>query len=93
MAQGSEGPDSPTVAWWWTSSPPRPPTAATASGSRGPGTAHGSTSSGSGGTGWLALVTAERLASYGAVGIPVVNPATSEHQELLTAPILSGAVR
>ncbi len=42
---------------------------------------------------WLAPVTVEPLARYGAVGIPVVNPPTSERQDLLTAPILSEAVR
>lgn len=45
------------------------------------------------GTGWLTLATAEPLASYDAVGITVVNPNTSERQDLLTAPILGGVPR
>ncbi len=47
---------------------------------------------GSDGTGWLALATAEPLASYDAVGITVVNPDTSERQDLLMAPIPGGAI-
>ncbi len=42
------------------------------------------------GTGWLALATAEPLVSYDTVGITLVNPDTSQHQDLLMAPIVNG---
>ena len=48
---------------------------------------------GSDGTGWLTLATAEPLVSYDAVGITVVNPDTSQRQDLLTAPISDSAVQ
>ncbi|MDP9356967.1 MAG: anti-sigma factor [Chloroflexota bacterium] len=48
---------------------------------------------GSDGTGWLTLATAEPLVSYDAVGITVVNPDTSERQDLLMAPIPGGAIQ